>query len=205
MTPRQNRIFEDPDLLGLAEAERNLSEPLRRTSSEFPSQGEVGHPALLKSRRKAEIVMVLPRPEGVLVHTKSFYPTGTLRLPTGGVRGQEPILAAARREVLEETGLTLEPHRFLFHLCHVRPGPRLRLFHSLAFLYPLSREPMAPTDPEERISELRPVAWTEIPGIIRFLEGLKGVWHTWGRFRAAAHRVLLDCRAEHAEWFDENP
>jgi 8-oxo-dGTP pyrophosphatase MutT (NUDIX family) len=194
-------IFRAPDLLGLARAEQELNEPLRRVSSEFPLQGDSSHPSSGPARRLAEIVMVLPRPDGILFHTKSFYPEGTLRLPTGGVHRREPVLAAARREVREETGLDVQPTRFLFHLCHRREGAKARTFHSLAFLYPTTSQPVAPTDPDERITELRAVAWDEFEEIVRFLENLEGGWRSWGRFRAVAHRVLLECRTERPEWF----
>ena len=99
MTPEIDPVFRDPHLVGLPEAEQSLNEPIRRISSEFPVQDTSLNP-MARIRRRAEIVMVLPRPEGILVHTKSFYPEGTLRLPTGGVHRKEPILKAARREVL---------------------------------------------------------------------------------------------------------
>ena len=55
---------------------------------------------------RSEVIMVLPRPNGrVLTLTKSFYPTGTYNLPSGGIQPGETPEQAFLREVAEETGL----------------------------------------------------------------------------------------------------
>jgi 8-oxo-dGTP pyrophosphatase MutT (NUDIX family) len=136
------------------------------------------------------------------MHTKAFYPGGVLRLPSGGIKTGEPILAAAEREVQEETGLALRPLRFLFHVIqHLDLGDEIRPFHTLALLFPESAEPVAPTDPGEEITELRDLRWDEMPDAIRALEELDGGWAAWGRFRALPHRMLLELRAERPGWF----
>ena len=63
---------------------------------------------------RGEVIPVFQRPEGqVLLHTKEFYPAGLYRLPSGGIRREESVLAALRREIWEETGLQAEVERFL--------------------------------------------------------------------------------------------
>ena len=70
---------------------------------------EVGEEFLRNVREKErrmgiadEVVMVVPRPGGkVLLHTKSFYPPGTYRLPTGRLRlGESPEAANRDNKLL---------------------------------------------------------------------------------------------------------
>jgi NAD+ diphosphatase len=188
--------FRDPALAGLAEA-RKLGAP----AEEILQLDLRDHPEAegfpLGSSRLAEVLMLLPRPGGLLFHTKAFYPPGILRLPTGVVGPDEPVLAAARREVLEETGLPLEPSRFLLHLAYrLQEGASARWFHSLAFLYPPSLEPMAPLDCEEEISEFAVLPWEDLPRIAAGLESVPPRWSLWGRFRAAPHLLLYRLRPE---------
>ncbi len=195
--------FQDPALTGLPEAERILGLPVRLVNPEVvpPVERGVRHP--FGRSRRAEIVFVLPRPGGLLVHGKSFYPPGLLRLLSGGLRAGEPVMVAARRELKEETGLVVEPKRFLFHLVQDAQTPSgLRSFHSLGFLYPETTQPVRPNDPNERITELRVLPWERIPDIVRHLENLDAHWRAWGRFRAAPHLLLLDARRRHPEWFE---
>lgn len=64
--------------------------------------------------RCGEVCMVIRRPNGkVLLSTKTFYPPGAYRLPTGGIEPSEGIFAALLREAHEETGLLLAVRRFL--------------------------------------------------------------------------------------------
>jgi len=194
-------IFRDPALVGLEEAENSLGSPLR-----------VDRPGILSDRgdnrrrfsrnRTSEVLMVLPRPGGLLFHTKQFYPPGVLRLLSGGVNPGEPVREAAVREVREETGLRLSPARLLFHLVHhLEVGGKERCFHTLAFLFPRSEAPVAPQDAGEEITEFRALSWQEIPEAVRLLESLPPPWDAWGEFRALPHRLLLRLRDEHLDWF----
>ncbi len=74
----------------------------------------VGNPS-----RFAEVCMVVRRPSGhVLLSVKTFYPRDAYRLPTGGIDRNERVLDAVVRETNEETGLVLEPQRFLASLTY---------------------------------------------------------------------------------------
>ena len=197
-----NRLFHPPELVGIEEAEETLGLPLRRNARLVPSRTQGGGIYTYGLNRAAEIVMVLPRPGGVLFHTKRFYPNGIYRLPTGGVDENESILDAARRELREETGLELEPTRFLFHLRYPgRPGAPRRGFHSFGFLYPESQNPLVPEDNEEEIDDWKVVSWSEVPDAIFGLENLESGWVGWGQFRALAHSFLLECRGANPDWF----
>ncbi|MCA9754234.1 MAG: NUDIX hydrolase [Candidatus Eisenbacteria bacterium] len=196
-----NKLFHPPELIGIEDAESSLGTPLRRNARLVPSRSQ-GGVYTYGLNRAAEIVMVLPRAGGVLLHTKRFYPNGIYRLPTGGVNDEEHILDAARREVREETGLQLEPTRFLFHLRYPgRPGAPRRGFHSFGFLYPESDGPIEPEDTGEEIDDWRVVSWANLPETIFGLENLESGWIGWGQFRALAHSFLLECRGAHPNWF----
>lgn len=201
--PPNRAVFDDPALAGRDALIRAIGSPREIEMSE-PIGGITadGRHAFGK-RRDAEVVMVIPRPGGLLFHTKAFYPGGVLRLPTGGVKAGEDVLAAACREAREETGLDLSPVGFLFHLVHhlVREdGPRP--FHSLGLLYSWTDARIRPEDPEEQITAMVDVGWDSIPDITRQLEGLPPPWDTWGRFRARPHAPLLEARLQHPAWFE---
>jgi NAD+ diphosphatase len=184
---------------GSARTERELDElakrfgepvrdviPIHRFSR---SRGPSGFP--LSSRRTAEVVLVIPRPSvKILVHTKRFYPTGVWRLPTGGLHPGESIENALLREGREETGLCLTPSRFLFHLRYDWEGVD-KVFQSYGFLTEPTDGTITSSDPHEQITAFQDIDRSGLVAVIERLETLAGTWTAWGRFRAAAHRVIL--------------
>lgn len=153
------------------------------------TRGPAGFP--ISSKRTAEVVLIVPRPaEKVLVHTKSFYPSGVWRLPTGGLWPDETIEHAFLREGMEETGNPLKPVRFLFHLCFRWEGSP-KEFQSYGFLTSPAEGPVASRDPHEQITAFRDVGRKEFASVMERLETLAGTWTAWGKFRAAPHRVVL--------------
>ncbi len=193
--------FSDPVLVGLDDAIRATGVPVLRSaleSADLPGPSKRTSGPTSKPRR-AEVVLVLPRPSGVLLHTKRFYPRDVYRLPTGGVHAGEPVLEAVGREVAEETGLSLAPTRFLFHIAHVPESDEHPVFHSLGFLLPGSDDLVAPVDDEEEISDFRVIPWSALDGVATQLASLGPPWKRWGRFRSLSHSLLADLwRSERA-------
>lgn len=148
--------------------------------------------SLRQRARRGEVVLLLRRSDGhLLLHTKSFYPEGAFRLLSGGILPGESVLAAAQREIREETGLapaTLRPLGLLS--VTFRHGRHRRFFHSWLVLADGEGDPR-PGDAGERISGFRwvpPEAIAEVAGRLR---SLPPVWADWGRFRALAHEAAL--------------
>jgi len=138
--------------------------------------------------RMGEVVLLLRRSDGrLLLHTKSFYPPGTYRLPSGGIRRGESVMDAARREVTEETRLTVGGLRPVDRLTYtLRRGRRRLFFHSWRVLVDVEGEPVM-DDAEERIAGFRWIEPEELDGVAAHLRSLPGDWAGWGRFRAMAH------------------
>lgn len=90
---------------------------------------------------RGSVTMVVEDEQGqILMERVARYPTGTVawELPAGRIEGDESILNAARREVLEETGYETAGHRHFYtyhpmngisnmttHLVHCRAGKRI--------------------------------------------------------------------------------
>ena len=106
-----------PDVMGaeIASLGRRFGAPIvRAVPLDDIAFDPVGNPS-----RFAEVCMVVRRPSGtLLLSTKTFYPPGAHRLPTGGIDAREAFLVAALRETREETGLTVQMQRFLSATTH---------------------------------------------------------------------------------------
>lgn len=140
--------------------------------------------------RRGEVVLLLRNPEGyLLLHSKSFYPSGVFRLPSGGILPGESVMDAARRETREETGLDPQNLRPLGLLSVTfRQGWHRRYFPSWLVLADVEGDPR-PGDAGERISDFR---WALPEGLAEIavqLRTLPPEWSDWGRFRALAHEA----------------
>ncbi|MCE5259012.1 MAG: NUDIX hydrolase [Chloroflexi bacterium] len=147
---------------------------------------------LSRSKRVAEVVLLLQRPNGrFLVHTKGFYPAGTWRLMTGGVHPGEDPADAALREADEETGLVVRLERPLARIDYEFLNEAGTLtFTSYLYLLRELGGALGALDDSEAITGYREVSLDEFEPLAEQLEALQGDdWADWGRFRAAAHRI----------------
>jgi len=143
--------------------------------------------------RRGEVVLIIQRPGGrVILHTKDFYPAGTYRLPSGGIRWGEDVLSAVRREVREETGLEVKIERPLGIIEYeFRHAGQAIPFVSYVFLVREARGKLIPQG-NEHIASFRFVPPEKLSAVAAALRDLKGDWKDWGRFRAIAHDLAAE-------------
>ncbi len=178
-----------PDEVEIAQLSTQFGRPHRHHATLTVSEHFLRRWGEKLRTRRGEVLFLLPRPGGVLVHRKTHYPPGVWRLLTGGVELGEAVLDALRREVQEEVGYTPPPRRFVavvtYEFVH---GPSALPFVTYMFLMAYSQHPlMLSTDGE--VAETREVSLDELAHIASTLGALPGAWGDWGRFRAVAHDV----------------
>ena len=162
---------------------------------------------LVSDGRRAEICYIMHRgqvADGVLLHIKTFYPTGAYRLPTGGIHQGEAVMATLAREIEEETGMTVgtamhqvQVQRCLgvvsYALAHRTVGQTFP-FATYHFLVQMPRAGVITTvDPEEHIGGWEWRTPHELCDVAEFLDQVgehTPVWGDWGRFRALSHRFV---------------
>jgi len=157
---------------------------------------------LNRTDRYGEVCMVVRRPNGrLLTMTKTFYPRGVSRLPTGGINHSEPILSALLRETLEETSLQVELRRFLAAVAyHTRNAQASPVFYTFAFLLDEVGGTLGTLDEAERVEAFFEVEPSSLPELAARLEQVEdiysteidGRWRDWGYFRAAINRVVWE-------------
>jgi 8-oxo-dGTP diphosphatase len=153
---------------------------------------------VLEQDRRAEVVLVVPRPGGrVLLISKPDYPPDTFRLPTGGVGLEEEVLTAAARELLEETGLALQPQRLLgvVDWTFTCQGLQKR-FASYLCLFPITQAPVRTIDARENISAYCELDLDKLDSIIAHLRELPAEWRSWGEQRAVPHELVSELLGE---------
>ena len=145
--------------------------------------------------RRAEVVMVVQRPDGqLLLHTKDHYPPATYRFPSGGIGWGEMVLDALAREQWEEMGLRLLPASMpaLIHYS-LRYAEHTILYDSYIFILHLDcASTPIPQDPSEAISDLDWIEPARLPAVSNHLRSVIRAWGDWGPFRAVAHDVICE-------------
>ncbi len=141
--------------------------------------------------RTAEVIMVIHRPDELLLVNKTAYPSGTYRLPTGGVEPGEQPRASALREIQEETGRPVDDALLLgvvdydLHLAEAGSAP----YVSYVFLAEVGPEfEPAPTNGE--IDAFRWIPSTQLGQVADQLRHLPADWRDWGRFRAVSYEFI---------------
>jgi len=97
---------------------------------EFPGGRIIERHHLLDFARQGVAALVTD-PAGSVLFVESYrYPTDSIgwEIPAGGIEPGEPILAAAAREVAEETGVATTGHR-LVYTYHPSNGISNQVFH----------------------------------------------------------------------------
>jgi 8-oxo-dGTP pyrophosphatase MutT (NUDIX family) len=150
------------------------------------------HSMIKKNNRRGEVIMVIPDETGrIWLHTKSFYPEGTFRLMTGGLKPHERPHTALKREVYEETGFKVKIKRCLAVITYTLTGAEGSIpFVSYVFLTTPGQGQPQPTDPGEDIAGFIAATPTDVGLIGQTLTELSGQFGEWGVFRAVGHRVV---------------
>lgn len=145
------------------------------------------------TRRRGEIVLVVPRGAKVLLHTKPHYPLNVFRLPTGGIHPGEDAADAAKREGYEELGFKPQALRLRALIDNVFWFEKSQVsYPSFVFQTQELIEAPAPTDLDELISGFRDVNRSELLQVAAQLQDLPAEWSEWGRFRSAPHTWLAE-------------
>jgi NAD+ diphosphatase len=212
------RTFGAPLVQTVDLALRGYSSP--RLGQRHPTSLEELEEMLKGPGREVEVCLVIRRPNGkILVESSAYYPGGIARLFTGGVEPGETLLAAAKREALEETGLHTIVRRFLAAVAYrttytLALGHADPIFHTFAFLLDEIGGTLGTLDKKERFDEFRELTLEELSALVAELERVDGlpaeaigaaslafaaskgidpcVGQDWLRFRIPAHRVVAE-------------
>jgi len=146
--------------------------------------------SVFRSRRRGEVAMVIQRTAGwVLLQTKTHYPPGVFRLPTGTVHAREPVEAAMLRELHEEANLAPGTSRRLGRIEYRIEGGR-RDFFTEVFLIEAPTGQLRPNDVSEAINAWREAMFSELPQVAAELRRLEPPWNGWGLFRSILHDLV---------------
>lgn len=125
--------------------------------------------ASMKNGRAHDITLYIKKDDGFIFIAKPFYPPGLYRAPSGGVRPGESFEDGARREALEETGVSIDLEKYILRI-NVRfesPGDWLE-WVSHIFTAGYTGGEIQPVDKSE-IKDARIVRREEIPGLQRMM------------------------------------
>ncbi|EKP95740.1 NUDIX hydrolase [Thermaerobacter subterraneus] len=161
----------DPDFPAeeLAAVEARLGRPqcLQWTGEVGPEELELVRASTRRGRHHDLTFFVFDPAGRVAAIRKPSFPPGIYRAPSGGARPGEPLLEGLRREAWEETGLDIEPTRYLLRI-HARftCGDQWEDWVSHVFAARTASSRLDPHDPGE-IAEARFVTLEELAGPIR--------------------------------------
>lgn len=146
--------------------------------------------------RRGEVMFLMPRPGGLLLHAKRHYPHGTWRLLTGGIEAGERVADALQREPHEETGLAPAPEAFLALIEYEFHWNQCSFpWATYVFRMAPTTEPLRPSVDDE-IFATREVSPSQLIEVAETLEALPPPRTDWGRYRAVAHRVVASLLRE---------
>ena|SRR3990172_4058285 len=148
----------------------------------------------IKRKRRGEVALLIENNKRqILLHTKSFYPNGVYRIPTGGIHFGESVLAALEREMYEETGFDVLSKKLIALTLYQFTNSKSRVgFPSYLFRVTTTMTSPSPQDPGERITDFGWIDVSELEGVIDRLQNLNEAWNEWGKMRAVPHRLALE-------------
>jgi ADP-ribose pyrophosphatase YjhB (NUDIX family) len=178
----------------IAEIGRQYGAPAIRHCVQEVSPAGLGWWVRASHKRYGEVVLFILRGNSnLLLHSKDFYPAGAVRVPSGTVKENEPLLEAVRREAYEETGLTLAIERFLAVVeFEFRFQQNVILFSSYLFLLRDMGGELRAVDASERISSFSETSVSGLLEVAESLENMPPERRDWGRFRAYPHRLAVE-------------
>lgn len=119
--------------------------------------------ASMKNGRAHDITIYIRKDDGFIFIAKPFYPPGLYRAPSGGVRPGEDFVGGAKREALEETGVSIDLEKYILRINVSFESPEDSLdWVSHIFTARYAGGEIAPVDKAE-IKDARIVARSEIP------------------------------------------
>jgi 8-oxo-dGTP pyrophosphatase MutT (NUDIX family) len=149
--------------------------------------------------RRAEVAMVIrPNPEWVFLQTKTHYPTGTFRLPTGAMKAGEQPEQTMLRELQEETNLIPGRYQPLFRLDYLVEGAR-QDFYTTAYLIEDPQGQLKSNDPSEGISAWRQAHISDLYAVAHELRQMEAPWIGWGIYRSAIHQLTAELLSKQTE------
>jgi len=128
------------------------------------------------------------------LHTKPFYPDQIYRIPTGGIKEDEPVLDSLTRELWEETGFKIKTFYLqaiiLYEFRHIMSKSIIPFSSYLFSVRPHSDHPRV-MDTSENISGFE---WAPPSHLVTVVDNLKNLspkrWNDWGRMRAPVHEII---------------
>lgn len=173
-------------------------QPLRRTAECEMDETLFLTRFLRSGDRRGEVVLLIEQPNGrLLLHRKAHYGPDHFRLPTGGIRLDETVDAAALREAWEETGRSVEIVRFLAVLHTTQYFGEIRLpFTSCLFHLRAGTAPAPAPARGDEVAEFGDCLPAELPAVAARLRAIPGSRGYWGRWRAVAHDIAAETWAE---------
>jgi 8-oxo-dGTP pyrophosphatase MutT (NUDIX family) len=125
--------------------------------------------ASMKKGRAHDITLYIRKDVGFIFIAKPFYPPGLYRAPSGGVGPGESFEDGARREALEETGVSIDLEEYILRINVRFESPEDSLdWVSHIFTAKYTGGEIEPVDKDE-IKDARIVCRDEIPGMQKMM------------------------------------